>query len=291
MKEQVLVEILVGLPASGKTHYAQTANNGKKFLSTYNEKTCYIDFDRDYNKNKSIETILRQSDFPRGIQQHNLSWNHWIIDGLFLTNESQKNLVAAMFTTCKMCRIFDDFIMNIRFVYFKENREACLFNDSIRDPERHAHITIQNAKLEHPKLKELSEQFGYPYFDFIIKELEVHQMNEYESKFKIHEFYEEPNIMRSEEWCNGGTWGNYLGDSGTIDAEDKPSEFKELDDLLLDICPNITLLQYKKLYRETVSIGERDDSDWYGGHCTYSYYKCDLKKLYDLLTEMKLIEK
>lgn len=287
MKKQVLVEILIGLPGSGKTHYAQTIN-GEKFLNTYNNKTCYIDFDASYKKNYTLTRVLMDSDFPRGILQENKNWNHWIFDGLFLTNESQKNLLDAMQDICKKNKVFDEYVINVRFVYFKENREACLFNNSFREDSRQAQITIKNANIERPMLKEYAERYGLS-FDFSIKEKNVRKMNLYEIKFKSKESYEKQDEMHSEEWSLGGTWGNCWGDSGTISASEKPNEFKEFDDLLLDICPNITLLQYKKLYRETVSIGTRHEYDYYGGSCTYEFYSCDLKKLYDMLVEMNLI--
>lgn len=289
MKNQVLVEILIGLPGSGKTHYAQSANNGEKFLSTFNSNTCYIDFDKDYLKRekRSFTNVLRDSSFCYSIIHHNANYNHWIIDGLFLTNETQHKLVEAIYNECTHY-IFDNEHIKIQFVYFKEDRDTCLYNDSIRQQDRKAHITIKHAEFEKPDIDSLSKEFSE--IEFVIKEMDVHKMNKYESLFKIHESWKKQDEMRSEEWCLGGTWGNCWGDGGNIGAEAQPSEFTEFDNLLTEICPNISMLQYKKLYRETVTVEERGESDYYGGYCSYGYYACDLKKLYSMLVEMNLIE-
>lgn len=290
MKNSVLVEILIGLPGSGKTHYAESANNGERFLSTFNTNTCYVDFDRDYNKNRSLTTILHNCEFGYAIATHyNKNYNHWILDGLFLTNDAQYKLVSAIYEICKKCKIFDKEQIDIQFVYFKENREACLFNDSIRQNDRRAQLTIKSAEFEKPNIEELSKMFGE--IKFSIKNVNVHKMNVYESVFKIHESYQKNDEMRSDEWSLGGTWGDCWGNSGTCGVDEQPTEFKEFDDLLMKVCPNITLLQYKKLYRETVTTETRGEHDYYGGYCSYGYYACDLKKLYELLVEMGLLEK
>lgn len=290
MKNSVLVEILIGLPGSGKTYYAQSANNGEKFLYTFNANTCYVDFDKDHNKNRSLTTILNNNDFGHTIATHyDKNYNHWILDGLFLTNDAQYKLVSAIYEICKKRQIFDKEQIDIQFVYFKENREACLFNDSIRQNNRQAQITIKNAKFEKPNIEELSKMFSE--IKFSIKELDVHKMDVYESVFKILESYQKNDEMRSDEWSLGGTMEDCWGNSVTCGAEEQPIEFKEFDDLLLKVCPNISLLQYKKLYRETVTTETRRESDYYGGYCSYGYYACDLKKLYELLIEMGLLEK
>ena len=57
----------------------------------------------------------------------------------------------------------------------------------------------------------------------------------------------------------------------------------------MEVCPNITLLQYKKLYNSLVSIESGCENDYYGGSTKNAYYKCNLKDLYNMLIEMGLI--
>lgn len=95
--------------------------------------------------------------------------------------------------------------------------------------------------------------------------------------------------LLSDSWSLGGTFGNCWNDKlGTLSPE-SPKPFKEFDELLERICPNLTFLQYKKLERECTEIAEYEERDYYGGIEYRSYHKCDLRKLYNLLDEMGYI--
>lgn len=288
--ENVLIEILVGLPGSGKTHYAKEIGAVTDSLFSFEQKNLmYVNFDEDVSCRRaprSFKQILNDYEMGYWILHRNANWTHWIFDGLFLTNAVQRKLVIEVKDIVSKYHIDDN--ITIQFVYFKEDRETCLFNDSFRNREKLADITIKSADYEKPNIVELQKDF--PQFKFNLIEKDVHKMNTYERLFKMHESYEKENVMRSDEWCLGGTWGDYQGNSGTIGAEEQPTEFEKFDDLLTDICPNITMLQYKKLYRNCVTTETRYESDYYGGSCEYAYYECDLRKLYNMLVEMNLIE-
>ena len=115
-------------------------------------------------------------------------------------------------------------------------------------------------------------------------------MNTYESLFKLHESSLRNDMMCSDEWCLGGSWSDCYGNSGNVSADDQPTEFTEFDDLLTKICPNVTMLQYKKLYRECVTTKKRRECDYYGGVCEYARYVCNLRKLYEMMIEMNLVK-
>ena len=293
--ETVLVEILVGLPGSGKTYYAkkQGVHPDVCFADLSKEKAMYICTDKDAyydRKPRTIEQIIHNCEFGYWIMCHNTNWDHWIIDGLFLTNDVQHKVVEALNREIikYVDKYLDDIKLKIRFVYFKEDREACLYNDRARNREKLANITIEHADYEKPNIESLQSEF--PKFEFELLEKEVHKMNVFESKFLTKGSYDNERELRSDTWCLGGTCGNCWNDTlSHIGADAQPTEFKEFDDLLTELCPNITLLQYKKLYNSLVSIETEEEHDYYGGSTENAYYKCNLKDLYNMMVEMDLI--
>lgn len=286
--DTVLVEILVGLPGSGKTYYAkeQGVHPDIIFADRSKEKARYICTDKEYCASRSIENIIHGHEFGYWIMFHNQNWDHWIIDGLFLTNDVQHKVVDAL--NSEIIKCIDNIKLKIRFVYFKEDREACLYNDRARNRKKLANITIEHADYEKPDIEALQKDF--PKFEFELVEKEVHKMNVFESKFLTKGSYYNEQELRSDTWCLGGTCGNCWDDTlSHIGADMQPTEFKEFDDLLTELCPNITLLQYKKLYNATVSIETERECDYYGGSTENAYYKCNLKDLYNMMVEMGLI--
>jgi len=285
--ETVLVEILVGLPGSGKTHYAkeQGVHPDVIFADRSKENAMYICTDNGYRASRPIENIIHGHEFGYRIMHHSHNWDHWIIDGLFLTNDVQHKVVDALYNEIK--KYINDIKLKIRFVYFKEDREACLHNDQARNREKLANITIEHADYEKPDIESLQRDFSK--FEFELLEKEVHKMNVFESKFLTRASCYNENELRSDTWCLGGTWGNCWGDSGTVPADKQPTEFKEFDEMLSEICPNITFLQYKALYGATVTVETEDEYDYYGGSVENAYYKCSLKELYDKMVQMGLI--
>ena len=287
--ETVLVEILVGLPGSGKTYYAkeQGVHPDVCFADRSKEKAMYICADKDAyydRKPRTIEQIIHNHEFGYWIIHHNQNWDHWIIDGLFLTNDIQHKVIDALYNEIYK---YNDIKLKIRFVYFKEDRKTCLYNDRVRNREKLANITIEHADYEKPDIETLQKDF--PIFEFEVVEKDVHKSNVFESKFLTKGSLDNEQELRSDTWCLGGTWGNCWGDSGHIGADEQPTEFKEFDDLLIELCPNITLGQYKKLYNSLVSIETKDEHDYYGGSTENAYYKCNLKDLYNMMVEMGLI--
>lgn len=284
--ENVLIEILIGLPGSGKTHYAKELGAKPGLFSCDHKNVQYVDFDKERRTSRTIDGTLHDYEMGYWILHRNTNWNHWVLDGLFLTNAAQHNVILAIKNIVDKHRIDDK--LTIQFVYFKEDRDACIYNDQIRNREKLADITIKTADYEKPNIEELQKDF--PEFNFKLVEKEVHKMNTYESLFKIHESCMKDDVMCSETWCLGGTWGDYHGNTGNVGAEPQPTEFADLDDLLTELCPNITFLQYKKLYRECVTVKTEYEHDYYGGSWENAYYECDLRKLYQLMVEMNLIK-
>ena len=54
--------------------------------------------------------------------------------------------------------------------------------------------------------------------------------------------------------------------------------------------PDISFVDYKKLYKETVTVEEVCENDYYGGREIRYWYECDLEKLFNLLVELNIID-
>ena len=100
----------------------------------------------------------------------------------------------------------------------------------------------------------------------------------------------ETDVMVSEEWNVGGTVCDYTGGEYKVKPEEQPTSFEELDDLLLEIAPKVSFLEYKKIMNTCVTIEEDDDYDYYGGCVHRKLYCCKLNLLFSLLKEFGYLE-
>jgi hypothetical protein len=126
------IEILVGLPGSGKTHYAEEKHN--EYLSNYpcsqytkalGKRQVYptiLDYDKYKGKYPDLASILGNYTYDEVFTFNQESFV--ICDGLFLTNEAQEKLVKEWVDLFnKEGGENKSNKLNIKFVYFKENRE------------------------------------------------------------------------------------------------------------------------------------------------------------------------
>jgi len=93
------------------------------------------------------------------------------------------------------------------------------------------------------------------------------------------------------KWCSGGvSGGSCWGNDGhyAVEGESEP-EFTDLDNILNEICPNITYLQYKKLISKVIKEDSYTENEYYGNSSTYSYKTVLLKDLYEALKELDLL--
>lgn len=93
--------------------------------------------------------------------------------------------------------------------------------------------------------------------------------------------------IESDRWSLGGEQWGYSGDRYNVSGEE-PCNFDKLDEVLEELVPNITYLQYKKVYNACVETKEYTDRDYYS--CLEkAYYVCDAEQLYDKLEELGLL--
>lgn len=98
-------------------------------------------------------------------------------------------------------------------------------------------------------------------------------------------------------WVSGGLTGGSCWDDGSgpdphrpvsADQESEDVE-KYLEEILGELCPNLTFLQYKRLTRDLYERGEVGESEYYGNYTVYSFKWAPLQKIYDKLTEMNVL--
>lgn len=263
------LHILIGLPGSGKTYWAK---------EQINLKTHVIDCDtlEKVYKSKYLKKISNVIDDKI---YGNYKNTNIILDGLFLTNQSIIDIINNL---GKKKDSFD-IILHI----WDEDRDTCLKNDNGRRKEKSTTI-IKNAV-----------------FEKIDSTLIKNQTSVKNIKIVSHKVLLKPNWMFFAEKYPNVIDGKLYSDYWVIDVQkvneedsgydyyinNKQTDFEELDELLEKIFPNITYLQYKKMYRNCVSIEEYSDYEYYVGRVQKARYVCDMKKLYHFLSQYIEIKK
>lgn len=280
----VTIEMMIGLPASGKTTKANELAKGKS-------DTCVISIDDykslwGYSNKTQTEIIRKMVDH----NSNNPAITNFIIDGLFLTNDV---LIDGIIGAIQgLPPYLHDIQIKLKLHYWLEDRETCLKNDGGRR-ETSSSMTIQTAKYEEVDLERLNKEVGKYAEECELELIPVTKCITHYVQLKPGwERYIKPFVhigkdekLRSCKWCTGGTYGSCWSDVLSPASAEEPYEFTELDNLLEKICPTITFLQYKKIQQKCVSTEESREGDYYGGATYHLNWVCDLKELYNLLEE------
>lgn len=264
--------IVVGLPGSGKSY----------FISKEASSQYVVDLDSYRHSGMSLEESLKDAFNKEKVMElpvyHNYDQNkHCYIDGLFVKTKTVQKIVDF----CK-----DYFNKNnsgfesvkIILHVWNEDKEKCIYNDEIRI-KFNERDKLSRIIINHNNIDDMSEIEG--------AQIENHEVEKISFKDKLLS-YGVDGFLYSSSWSGGGSWCDCWGNSGTIHPESTP-QFDEFDNLLTLICPNVTFLQYKNLYNESVEIEETREHDYYGGTETIFMYKCNLNSLYNKLVELNLI--
>lgn len=318
-KTIVEVHIGVGLPGSGKTTWMKEKSeevkydpddwkdlkNGDSYAYTpMQHDSWYIDIDKTIN-DISHKARVMSLDGKINMKQllsyctciwssyHNPPVYVWI-DGLALSKEDVMLYVRGLSDMLDPQKQMykggpENFEWHVVIDQWKLDREQCLINDKYRvmkaQREIDSEATIKNAKytlLEEDDLLKTILDEGLHIHDLKVVYHEVPKVPEWQIALNRKGSPDYARTLKTEKWCLGGTWGNYLGSTGTVHADD-PIENTVLDDLLEKIAPDITLLTYKKLVRECVVLKEKHETDYYGGSTDYAWWETDLEKMYDFL--------
>lgn len=286
--KEVTIEMLIGLPGSGKT------STGMSMV--HNDRTSALVSVDDYRDNweyrgRSDESIIERVVATKAGQY---AVERFVIDGLFLTNDKLISGIEGAING--LSRYLKGLRIKLILHYWNEDRETCLKNDLGRR-EMPSTSAIKNATYEAVDFDIINSDVGeyaakYGATLIPVTRCIPHTVvlkPDWERFFKAHTYYDRDKKLRSEKWCTGGERGNCWDDSKTPVYCDEPEEFTALDELLEKICPSITFLHYKKILKRCVSTEESTEGEYYGGWTQYLNWVCDLRELYNMLEEFGYI--
>lgn len=272
--------IISGLPGSGKTSLAEKLSYDKYKSFAIGTQVIHTD---NYNKDK-YDDIFEYIKKEISLQSHYSYYkpSKTIIEGLFTTNEHIIDVINKSIknTTTK--------IEEIKIIQFEENREQCIINDKNRR-EKNSEIDIKNLPYEKFDIELIKSKTEIT--NISLETAEVVTKNEIFIAAENEDItirYEDSPYIYSDRWVVGGEWYNCWGDGGGVNSE-TPANFTNLDNLLNAMCPNLSFLQYKKIWNQCVEIQEDSESGYYGSYEDYNQYKCNLNELYNIMCEMNLI--
>jgi hypothetical protein len=140
-----------------------------------------------------------------------------------------------------------------------------------------------------------------------IKDLNVSFTKKKTNKSSYGSYYTTYDYVKSEEvkmedgfyckWVSGGLTGGSCWDDGSgpdphrpVSANQESEDVeKYLEEILGELCPSLTFLQYKRLTRDLVERGQTGQSEYYGNYTEYSSKWVPLQKIYDRLIELNVL--
>ena len=276
-KPLIAIHILIGLPAFGKTTF------GNELSRDYPNR--FIKFD-DYIKDGKVPTYkeIWKMEF-----QNDTFYNSKtiILDGLFLTNSVRKSVLSSLIDHIEENKVFDGYDYRIVYHFWNEDRDTCAHNDKGRRSVDSS-VTIKNAPYEPLDVEYIEKDLNVNIVSHQVKNHTVIRATLYNKFFQTRGTIKNPDIMKSDEWSLGETCGDCYGVPLDI-FSDSALDFVEFDNLIEQVCPNISFIQYKNIYRSCVTQKTRTEYDYYGGSEERAWWECDLKRLYELLKEKHLI--
>lgn len=297
---------LVGLPGSGKTTYS---NNEVNFgFNGRNTHTIYVNLD-DYMSDtieKTVESLfLSHPSIDNYIVGRYYDYDNVVmyIDGVTSYTPANFDKLLDVVMKCSMKVISKNMPTTFDIVVeqWKLDREVCIHNDKLRVTyglrDKSSESTIKATPYEIADISDLKEMIKkYDNVNNITLNMhDVHKSDTYDTVFVPKEAYvrtdneyKRTSVMKSDSWSTGGTWCNCYGDRVEIHGEAQPI-FNEFVELLEKIAPKIAFLEYRKVEAACVSTEDFHEYDYYGGCEDRRRWVCDLKKLYDMLTEMGYI--
>lgn len=265
-------EILVGLPGSGKTYFANSQNK---------LNTSILDFDSYKNQKTHTET---KNWF---IKQMNLAFNtgtgRVICDGLFPDMIDIEWVLDILFEKFKA----PEYVINEILIHYWNpdgSRDDCLWNDIGRRTMSSTN-TIKTLNIPKPNVQQIERKYKVP--TRLIRHNVVRKPNYLVLAGSNRAKLQDDKYICSNTWLVSGEVRSWDGEHPSPLSPEPPVEFVELDDFLEGICPAITFLQYKKIWRECVCIQEKYDNDYYSSS-TLAYFSCDVEKMYSLLKDWGL---
>lgn len=294
MTKKIIKElhVLSGLPGSGKSTYCEQYNPtyldpsyGARRLNPKTKKPAHIvDYDEIYRKVGFTDKLDINREKIEHMALPNINYQYLILDGLFITQSDIEWVIGLYLNDSRFQTKYT--VEKIIVDVWKVDKDACLWNDRARRDVRKqsSALSIRVMEPERIDIKKIEEKFG------IKTKLELHDVVRAPAyKVMIAENYicsTKEKYLDSQTWCLGGKEYGWNGGERYLEAED-PLNFDEFDELLENICPQITYLQYKKIYAKCVTKEDRSNCDYYT-QAREGFWRCDLEKLYEMLEDMDL---
>lgn len=93
------------------------------------------------------------------------------------------------------------------------------------------------------------------------------------------------------KWETGGVSGGSCWEDSNPQpyyTNNPEPDFSDLDDILKEVCPNISFFQYKELCKNII-YGSEIDYEYYGNHTEYSKKSISVDDIWNFLTENALV--
>lgn len=293
-----LINIMYGLPGSGKTYYCsrEVMNNSKAVCIHMDQ--CF----RAWQWRKSKRTLELEEWLPDEINRCIMCWPEaetLYLDGLCTTYDVLKKIIKCVSSVMKRK-------YSVTVHVWDENRELCMINDGGRRRESSS-ASIMNLPYDTIKTKEDVEDAVIAagcYMDdfacsvhmhkviekpkwkqmFAMAREDVKDFSSYSSKRSDYRSFSDSEKWYSNRWCLGGEGRSYTGAVYRVGA-DENTELSEVMDFLEDICSQLTLHDFRKIMEECVTIETEKESDYYGGTVAYARYVISLPGAYDIISD------
>ncbi len=309
------LNILVGLPGSGKTYFAK--NNYEKPEYSHNGK-CIINVE-DYKElplAQAVNKACDNSDIKSycgelfGCAPYNIVY--LCVDGLFTTKDVIKELIKEIVgyinINCAKLSYADsnDYLIRVVIHQWNKDIEACIHNDRMRiknnERTQSSENTIKNIPYDNINKRDFETILSIDSVNIVKHKVKyitnynlifepligIDRNHSYGGHTYNHNVPVKTKYMYSEEWSGGGDYGTCWGSGGKISPE-TPNNFDEFDNLIFQLCPTLSFINYKKLLNECVDVETTQEYDYYGGCEIKNRWRCDMKKLYDMLKSLKII--
>lgn len=262
----VNVEILRGLPGSGKSYYAKNRKNELIASGKYTEDQVEI---------FSFDDLF----FLPSRLMSNLEYI--IADGLFLTNDSICDFIQKMNKRKGKLQV-----LNYNLTCWNEDRETCLYNDRNRRA-LNSENTIRNAVYETFDSDYIFEKTGIRICLDNVHWREVVKKNgDFTEIIKQKNVEVDGSELYSEGWIVEGKVRGYDHEYNSVYApihgEERPILFTELVDFLEKEYPDLKLHNFKEICNCFVKIERYEEWDYYS-RVVKERYVCNLKDIVEYL--------
>lgn len=290
-----VVEMLCGLPGSGKTTYAaREVRRWRRKREEFDaDRIAVVDFDAHLNGGrypKDLSVIWKKFSERSWWLGH---YEKVIIDGFFPTDEVRIRVLRSFLDAADGERrelAPERAARELRLVWWIPNRSRCLFNDSRRKRGVSAENTIKNARFEVPDAEAIKKALNADGVVRISSAVVVEKVpalaNAYDQEFESAT--KDGKYLDGEPWISGGDERDCWGNVESAEPEDarEPVEF---DDFVLKLAPKVSFAQYRKLRKACLRLETYQTRDYYGGAVERKMWRCDVRKLYRKMKEFGLL--